>query len=74
MFGEKNGLDFDMSDEENKNLGKNHMSYQASLISLTSSSSSSSLEDSDNDQDYVMITKYFRSSIEYVDKHYFKQL
>ena len=50
------------------------MSYQASLISLTSSSSSSSLEDSDNDQDYVMITKYFRSSIEYVDKHYFKQL
>ncbi len=70
MSSEENGLDFDMSDEENKNLGKNHISYQASL---TSSSSSSSSKDSDNDQDYVIITKYFRSSMEYVDKHYFKQ-
>ena len=50
------------------------MSYQASLTSLTSSSSSSSSTDSDSDQDYIMITKYFRSSMEYVDKHYFKQL
>jgi hypothetical protein len=73
MSGEENGLDSDMSDEKNKNLGKNHMSYQASLTSLTSSSSFSSLEDIDNDQDYVMITKYFKSPIEYVDKHYFKQ-
>jgi hypothetical protein len=73
MSGEENGLDSDMSDEENQNLGENHMSYQASLTSLTSSSSSSSSEDSDSDQDYVMITKYFRSSMEYINKYYFKQ-
>ena len=73
MSGEENGLDSDMSDEDNQNSGENHMSYQASFTSLTSSSSSSSSEDSDSDQDYVMITRYFRSSMEYVDKHYFKQ-
>jgi hypothetical protein len=68
------GLDSDMSDEKNQNSRENHMSYQASPTSLTSSSSSSSssLEDSDSDQNYVIITKYFRSSMEYVDKHYFK--
>jgi hypothetical protein len=49
------------------------MSYQVSLTSLTSSSSSSSSEDNDSDQDYAMITRYFGSSIEYVDKYYFKQ-
>jgi hypothetical protein len=73
MFGEENGLDSDMSVEYEQNSGENHMSYQASLTSLTSSSSSSSSEDSDSDQDYVMIIRYFRSSMEYVDKHYFKQ-
>ena len=67
MSGEENGLDSDMSDEDNQNSGENHMSYQASLTSLTSSSSSSSLEDNDSDQDYAMITRYFRSSMEYVD-------
>ena len=74
MSGEENGLDSDMFDEENQNLRENYMSYQASLTSLTSSSSSSSSsEDSDSDQDYVMITKYFRSLMEYINKHYFKQ-
>ena len=83
MSSEENGLDFDMSgeeseldsvmsDEENQNSGENHISSQASPTSLTSSSSSSSLEDNDSDQNYVIITKYFRSSMEYVDKHYFK--
>ena len=70
MSGEENELDSDMSDEDNQNSKENHMSYQASLIS---SSSSSSSEDIDSDQDYEIITKYFRSSMEYVDKHYFKQ-
>ena len=83
MSSEENGLDFDMSgeeseldsvmsDEENQNSGENHISSQASPTSLTSSSSSSCLEDNDSDQNYVIITKYFRSSMEYVDKHYFK--
>jgi hypothetical protein len=70
MSGEENELDSDMSDEDNQNSKENHMSYQASLIS---SSSSSSSEDIDSDQDYEIITRYFRSSMEYVDKHYFKQ-
>ena len=73
MSREENGLDFDMFAEDKQNSGENYMSYQASFTSLTSSSSSSSSEDSDSDQDYVMITRYFRSSMEYVDKHYFKQ-
>uniref|UniRef100_A0A2N9IWU0 DDE Tnp4 domain-containing protein n=1 Tax=Fagus sylvatica TaxID=28930 RepID=A0A2N9IWU0_FAGSY len=55
MFGEENGLDSDMSVEYEQNSGENHMSYQASLTSLTSSSSSSSSEDSDSDQDYRCI-------------------
>ena len=70
MSDEENELDSDMSDEDNQNSKENRMSYQASLIS---SSSSSSSEDIDSDQDYEIITKYFRSSMEYVDKHYFKQ-
>jgi hypothetical protein len=69
MTGEENGLDYDMSDEEN-NLRQHHMSDQANL---TCSSSSSSSKDSDSDQDYYMITKYLKTSMEYVDKHYFKQ-
>ena len=73
MSGEENGLDSDMFAEDKQNSRENYMSYQASFTSLTSSSSSSSSEDSDSDQDYVMITRYFRSSMEYVDKHYFKQ-
>uniref|UniRef100_A0A2N9G2Z7 Myb/SANT-like domain-containing protein n=1 Tax=Fagus sylvatica TaxID=28930 RepID=A0A2N9G2Z7_FAGSY len=70
MSGEENGLDSDMSDEENQNLGENHMSYQASLTSLTSSSSSS--EDSDSDQDYRCISAidgtHVRTSVPAVKK------
>ena len=73
MSGEENGLDSDMFAEDKQNSRENYMSYQASFTSLTSSSSSSSSEDSDSDQDYVMITKYFRSLMEYINKHYFKQ-
>uniref|UniRef100_A0A2N9HR41 Myb/SANT-like domain-containing protein n=1 Tax=Fagus sylvatica TaxID=28930 RepID=A0A2N9HR41_FAGSY len=72
MSGEENGLDSDMSDEENQNLGENHMSYQASLTSLTFSSSSSSSEDSDSDQDYRCISAidgtHVRTSVPAVKK------